>query len=94
MSAIGDRNLDKKPKKRRYSDGASTTADWTTANAELLRDCIAAVTKDGSALRFGYSRDGGAFAIGIYENGEAYTVWCRPSEDIDQKLRSILESFE
>ena len=93
MSINGDRNIDKKRGKRRYSESTSTTADWATVDPTILRDCITAVTLTGSAIRFGYSKDGGAFAIGLYENGEAYTVWCKPSEDINEKLHDITESF-
>lgn len=93
MSAVGDRNLDKRPKKRRYEESSNITADWASATPESIRTCIAAVTATGAAIRFGYSRDGGAFAIGLYENGESYTVWCRPSEDIDAKLADIANSF-
>jgi len=93
MSLNGDRNIDKKSKKRRYTEGTTSIADWASASPTIIRDVIAAVAKDGSAIRFGYSRDGGAFAIGLYEGGESYTVWCKPGEDIDAKLQDILEAF-
>ena len=93
MSAMGDRGLDKKPKKRRYTEESTGVADWASVNPEQLRATIVAVTRDGSAIRFGYSRDGGAYAIGLYEQGEHYTIWCSPHEDLDIKLRSIEQSF-
>ena len=53
-------------KPRRLQRRSTETADWQAADAELVKRCISAAAKDGGALRFGYSRDGGAYAVGIY----------------------------
>lgn len=47
----------------------------------------------GGALRFGYSRDGGAYAVGIYGDGEPYTEFVRPGEDMDSFLEEVCELF-
>lgn len=60
----------------------------------VLVDTIQTVAIAGGALRFGYTRDGGAFAIGVYGDGEPYTVYCTPSEDVDSVLRSIRDGFD
>ena len=67
--------------------GSSGPANWETASADIIVSAICAASSVGGALRFGYSRDGGAFAIGIYGDGEPYTEFVRPSEDIDGFLR-------
>lgn len=67
-------------------------ADWATCDAPLLLEAIAAVAYRGGALRFGYSRDGGAYAIGVYLSDDRFTVYVRPSEDIDEYLRTLIES--
>lgn len=65
-------------------------ADWGEADPAILAYCIGVVAKQGGALRFGYSRDGGAFSIGIYGDGEQpYTEYVRPSESIDGFLREL-----
>lgn len=67
-------------------------ADWASCDAPLLLEAIAAVAYRGGALRFGYSRDGGAYAIGVYLSDDRFTVYVRPSEDINEYLRTLIES--
>lgn len=74
-------------------DGGGT-ADWESVDREILVKAVASAAKVGGALRFGYSRDGGAYAIGIYGDGEPYTEFVRPSEDIDIILKDIMSMFE
>lgn len=68
-------------------------ADWATANPEWVMAAIAALAFKGGALRFGYTRDGGAYAIGIYFGGEHYTEYVRPSENIDTYLSDLVRDF-
>jgi len=77
----------------RESFGRSKKADWSTADAELLRECIASVAKVGGALRLGYSRDGGAYAIGVYGDGDPYTLYVPPSDDIDEVVAKVSNAF-
>lgn len=63
------------------------------ADPLLLQALIAAVTEQGGAVRFGYSRDGGAYSIGILGDGDPYTEWVRPNEDLDGALREMAESW-
>lgn len=69
-------------------------ADWGTASAELVVRAIERAAITGGAIRFGYSRDGGAYAVGIYGDGDPYTEFCKPSEDLDEFLESIAELFD
>lgn len=78
---------------RRASRRHSVSADWSAADGELIRDAIAAVSRDGGALRFGYTRDGGAYAIGILGDGEPYTEYVRPVDDIDEWLRDFVTDW-
>jgi hypothetical protein len=84
----------KRESKRRVSYGQGQTADWKSATPELVVRAIAAVSRDGGAIRFGYTRDGGAYAIGIMGDGEPYTEYIRPSEDVDAYLKALLEQWE
>lgn len=72
----------------------SGVADWQQANSETIRTAIIAASAVGGALRFGYSRDGGAYALGIYGDGEPYTEFVTPSEDIDEFLQKVILLFE
>lgn len=96
MSANGDRNLDKKLGKRKVQQRFTATADWGTVDAVLIRDAITAVTRGGAAIRFGYSRDGGAYAIGILDGDEKYTLWAKPapSDELDITLGDIITGYD
>ena len=79
---------------RRYAGKKTSTADWISVDASLLRRVVAALAKEGGATRFGYTRDGGAYAIGIYGDGDPYTIYVGPGDDIEGELRALCETFE
>ena len=45
-------------------------------------------------MRFGYSRDQGAFAIGVYGDGDPYTDFVSCAEPIDEYLEDYVNLFE
>lgn len=69
------------------------TADWCKADPSILQSAVTAAAVTGGALRFGYSRDGGAYAIGVYGDGEPYTDFVGGSEDIDDYLKDYIQLF-
>lgn len=73
---------------------ARAFSDWGGIQADVLRDSIAAAANAGGALRFGYTRDGGAYAVGIYGLGEPYTEYLRPGDDIEDFLKRLVAAFE
>lgn len=79
---------------RRRGRAVRHVADWGTANGAKLVSAIAAAANVGGALRFGYSRDGGAFAIGVYGDGEPYTDFVPGVENIDDALDDYVDLFE
>lgn len=70
------------------------SADWGSVDGELLRDLIQTVTQRGGAVRFGYSRDGQAYALGLYYGEEHVTKYCRPQEDVDTFLQDWVEFYK
>jgi len=81
------------PSTRRVRRNAGDVADWGGVDATLLVDAIQTVTKRGGALRFSYTRDGGAYCIGILGDGDPYNEYVKPSEDIDEYLRNLAENW-
>lgn len=84
------------PSQRRLRNsqrGGVDHADWVAADSALVRRAIAAVSARGCAIRFGYTRDGGAFCIGIVGDGDPYSEYVRPSEDINSYLTVLAEDF-
>jgi hypothetical protein len=91
MSAAKEKKITGSKRVKRESDGV---ADWASVNGELLAAVIGIVAKNGGALRFGYTRDGGAYSVGIYGDGEKpYTDYIRPTEDVEQYLRDLGERW-
>lgn len=85
-----------KPGQRKFQrgSGGGGGADWATVDMAQLQETIAIVTANGGALRFGYTADGGAYALGIYGDGpQPYTEYVRPGEDIDGILAALSTVF-
>lgn len=68
-------------------------ADWANADPKYLLAVICCIALRGGAIRLGYTRDGGAYAIGIYGDGEPFTEYVKPSEDINDYLRGLYENY-
>ncbi len=83
-----------KRKRRSSAGGARGTADWASVSGELVCKAVAAVARDGGALRLGYTRDGGAYAVGFYGDGDPFTEYIPPSEDVDEFLKGVIEDYE
>jgi hypothetical protein len=79
---------------RRRNRGNSEPAEWSTADSAKLIAAICAVTQHGYAIRFGYTKDGGAFAVGIIGDGEPFTEFPRPTEDINLYLDGVISDYE
>lgn len=79
--------------RRRNRHNSSEVADWGSADGALLKNAIAAITARGCAVRFGYTRDGSAYAVGIVGDGDPYTEFVRPSENLDAYLTALASDF-
>ena len=84
---------DKRRGFQRRSKKSTAVADWQAVNAELLVRAIATVSLAGGALRFGYSRDGGAYALGIYSEGEHHTEFTADTAEVEEILSDLCEWF-
>jgi hypothetical protein len=70
------------------------SADWGSVDAKKLVHLIETASRKGGALRLGYTRDGGAYAIGVYAGPNYFTDYVRPEEDIDEYLELLTDRFE
>lgn len=82
-----------KRRRREHSRGGEQ-ADWTGVDGDLIRRCVGTVARAGAAVRFGYSRDGGAFALCVYDGGAGDTEYYPPSTDMDAVLKGLIEDYE
>lgn len=68
---------------------------WDAADTELIVRAIVALTELGCAIRFGLTRDRGAYSIGLYYGEGGYdSQYVRPSEDLDGYLTDLANHFE
>jgi len=95
IKRVQEKKKDGTAKRRfRRSPGNDRAADWSTVDMAQVVETIGAVTKNGGALRFGLTVDGGAYAVGVYGDGpEPYTEYVRPNEDIESFLNDLAVAF-
>lgn len=63
--------------------------------AQALFHALDSVLRVGGAIRIGRTRDAGAWAIGVYGDGDApYTEYVQASEDINKYFYSLGEFFQ
>lgn len=79
------------PKTTRSGSGV---ADWINADATLIHRLVCRVGSEGGAVRFGYTRDGGAYSIGIYLGDDSKTYYCNEEQGINEQLNELSEYFE
>lgn len=86
-------NRTTKPAPKRAYHQRTEPADWAGVESEAIRSAIAALGSIGGALRFGYTRDGGAYAIGVYGlESQPYTDYLRPGDDIQAYLHGLADA--
>lgn len=83
-----------KRKRRSHAISGGSPADYSGVNGEYMAKAVAAVARGGGAIRFGYTRDGGAYAVGFYEGDDHWTEYISPSDDIDEFLKGVIEDYE
>lgn len=84
-------------KKRRYQADSigSGQVSWMDVKAENIRELIDAVAQAGGAIRFGVSRDGGAYALGVYGDGpDTYGVYAADADGIEEHMFKLGAVFE
>lgn len=72
----------------------SSVADWGGIDGDKIGRIVSAITKVGGAVRFGYSRDGGAYSVGIYGDGKPFTEFHPDDEGVDEWLEGIAYDYE
>lgn len=81
-------------KSRRKNRGSSDPADWGGCDQDLLQGLVAIVTGVGATITLGYTKDGGAYYVNYYIDGESDKLYIRPTEGIDAVLEAEIESWK
>lgn len=74
----------------RKNHGHGRAADWGKVTAELIRSAISCATDSGGALLFGKTSDGGALVVRVYGEGDPYSEYFGPDEDIESWFASYM----
>lgn len=75
------------------TSNGGNVADWANADPALAISLVCAVALEGGAVRYGYTRDGGAYSIGIYMGENSKTYYCNDAEGINDKLKELRDYF-
>lgn len=81
-------------KRSRRDHKPRNVVDWNSVQSQLLAETVRLVSRSGGALRFGYTRDQGAFAIGVYGEGDPYTEYFHDAKDCADFLRELIRDYE
>lgn len=57
----------------------------------VLAALVAEMAESGGAVRIGLTRDRGALALGMYQDGDYTTEYIRPNEDVERALYDIAD---
>lgn len=68
-------------------------ADWTAVDGRWVCAAAAALGLHGGAIRLGYTRDGGAYAIGVYLNDDHKTHYLQPDSSIEEFLSQLVDAL-
>lgn len=79
---------------RRERRENSNTADYSGIDAAVLHRLLCAITARGCAVQFGYTRDGGAYAVRIVGDGDPFTEFIKPTEDVLAAITALAEDYE
>lgn len=107
MGSMADKKLEKSGSKRgsvnnegrlkkllNKTGNGGGKADWTGADPRWVAAVVTAVTGQGGAVSFGYSRDGGAYSVGVFLDGDRETLWINGSAEINDELEAIWHMFD
>lgn len=79
-------------KHKYYSSGHA--ANYAELDGQRVIELIEAIANAGGAVRLGKTRDGGAYAIGIYGDGDQpYTDYLKPSESVVDYLTELVDAL-
>lgn len=77
-----------------YKSNSTANADWGAVSAELIGKLVDTVSSRGGAVRFGYTRDGGAYSLGLYYGSGHKTFYCRGGEDVEAFVNQWITFYD
>ena len=78
----------------KITHGGGGVADWAGADPNKVLRLVCALGVEGGAVRLGYTRDGGAYSVGVYLGSDSKTYYCNEKDGIDELLEELTEYFK
>ena len=69
-------------------------ADWASADPRWLAGVVVACTRRGIGVTFGMTRDGGAYALTLYDRGERETLYFNGDAVLDDELEIVYHTID
>lgn len=70
------------------------SADWGTADPELVLATVLKITGMGGAITFGLSRDEGAHSLTLMLDDSRATLWFNGDADLNTELQEVCARLE
>lgn len=80
-------------KARRDGNNAGMQAEYESLDGTIILRLIDVISELGGTCTFATTRDGGAFRIATWVNGETEVTYIRPTENPDERIAFLLESW-
>ncbi len=93
MSTRGDFQRASNRLANRHAKKSTDPVSWCDVPAKIIVNLIDAASRAGGAIRFGDTRDHGAFALGVYGDGEPYTEYFRSSSELEEFATELINVF-
>lgn len=68
--------------------------DVRLLRADYVWETLDLVLQEGGALRFGLTRDAGAFALGVYGGDKPETFYARTEEELQVLFKTVYDAFK
>ena len=88
-------SVDNKGRLAGLKQGGSIKGDatWMNADAEALLSVVDIATRRGAMVTFSLSRDGGAYGLALYMDGERVQLWFNGDADLYAELAKVHTYF-
>jgi hypothetical protein len=70
----------------------SGDADWSKVDEALLLAALVTVTKEGAALLFSRTKDGGALCLTLCDGDDRMKLYGRTREEMNDHLRALADT--
>lgn len=72
----------------------SGEADWGGCSPGRIQAVVVGITRLGGAATFGTSRDGGAYSLTLFLDGDREQLWFNGDADLDEELLHVIATLD